>query len=151
MRVKNGKLKLDAGEKRVGNFVVKDEATHMKVMDINQVFTHRADKRTPIGQFLSQCFEVLGTDESTGKGLGNWLAVVFTAFSAVPDVQFLEEVMKASTDCMERHPEAYGAPAEPVSDEEDQKIIEEERDLAQFVEDVKNMPDEAPSQDAADQ
>lgn len=145
MKIMNDKIKLGAGEKRIGNFVVKDETTHMKVMDINQVFTHRADKRTPVGLFLSQCYETLGTDESTGKGLGNWLAVIFTAFSVVPDVEFLEETMKASEACMKRHPEAYGLPKQDISDEEDAEVIKEEREMAEFEEEVKNLPDEAPA------
>lgn len=138
MKVKrDNTIKLDANEKRVGNFVVRDEDTHMKVMDIGQVFTHRADKRTPVGMFLESCYKNLATDESTGKGLANWMAVMFTAFSVVPDVDFLTAVMDASKACMERHPEAYGMPKQDVTDEEDARIIQEEREIAEFEEEVK--------------
>lgn len=137
MKTKNGKVKLEAGEKRIGNFVVKLEKDHVKVSDINQVFTHRANVTTPVGTFMQHCYEAMSSDESTGKGLSNWLAVIFTAFSVVPDIQFLEEVMKASTDCMERHPAAYGLPEQNISDEEDAKVIQEERELAQFEQEVK--------------
>lgn len=139
---KDGKFKLDHNEKRVGNnMVIRDDGTHMKVMDIGQVFTHRANKRTPVGMFMEDCFAKLGTDESTGKGLANWLAVIFTVFSVVPDIEFLEKVMDASQECMKRHPEAYGYPAEEFTDEEDAKIIQEERELAEFEEEVKRAKD----------
>lgn len=140
--LKDGKLKLDRNDRRVGNnMVVRDDGTHMKVMDIGQVFTHRADKRTPVGQFLQGCFLKLGTDESTGKGLANWLAVMFSVFSVVPDIEFLDDVYKASEACMKRHPEAYGLPDQNISDEKDAQIIQEEREIAEFEEQIKNLPD----------
>ena len=150
MRIlKDNKLRLDKNERRIGNFVIRDEDHHVKVMDINQVFTHRADKRTPVGLFLKGCFDALDSDESTGRGLGNWLAVIFTAFSVVPDVQWLDEVMNASEACMRRHPEAYGLPDQDVSDERDAEIIQEERELSQFEEEVRNLPDDAEAADTA--
>lgn len=141
MRIRNGKLKLDANEKRIGNFIIRDENEHVKVSDLNQVFTHRADKRTPIGLFLKQCYDKLGTDESTGKGLGNWLAVIFTAFSVVPDPEWLTEVYNASESCMKRHPEAYGYPAD-ATEHEDAAAAQEVKEMMEFEEQVKQMPDE---------
>lgn len=143
MRIlKDNKLRLDKNERRIGNFVIRNEENHVKVMDINQVFTHRADKRVPVGMFLAQCYEALEKDESTGRGLGNWLAVIFTAFSVVPDVQWLEEVMKASTDCMTRHPEAYGATPGEGSDAENEQAAQEVREMTEFEDEIKNVPDE---------
>ena len=141
MRIRNGKLKLDANEKRIGNFIIRDENEHVKASDLNQVFTHRADKRTPIGLFLKQCYDKLGADESTGKGLGNWLAVIFTAFSVVPDVEWLEAVMAASEACMKRHPEAYGYPAGEPTEQEDAAAAQEVKEMMEFEEQVKQMPD----------
>lgn len=140
MRIRNGKLKLDADERRIGNFIIRDENEHVKVSDLNQVFTHRADKRTPVGLFLKQCYDKLGTDESTGEGLGNWLAVIFTAFSVVPDVEWLEAVMAASEACMKRHPEAYGYPAD-ATEQEDAAAAQEVKEMMEFEEQVKQMPD----------
>ena len=141
MRIRNGKLKLDANEKRIGNFIVRDENEHVKVSDLNQLFTHRTSKRTPVGMFLKQCFDGLASDESTGKGLGNWLAVIFTAFSVVPDVEWLEAVMAASEACMKRHPEAYGYPAGEPTEQEDAAAAQEVKEMMEFEEKVKQMPD----------
>lgn len=141
MRIlKDNKLRLDKNERRIGNFVIKNEKSHVKVMDINQVFTHRADKRVPIGMFLAQCYEALEKDESTGRGLGNWLAVIFTAFSVVPDVEWLNAVMSASEACMKRHPEAYGMPKDEPTQEEDERAAAEVKEMTELEEKVKQMP-----------
>ena len=141
MRIKNGKAKLDACERRIGNFIIRDENEHVKVSDLNQLFTHRASKRTPVGMFLKQCFDGLVSNESTGKGLGNWLAVIFTAFSVVPDVEWLEAVMAASEACMKRHPEAYGYPAD-ATEQEDAAAAQEVKEMMEFEEQVKQMGDD---------
>lgn len=135
-------LKLAKNERRIGNFVIKNEENHVKVMDINSIFTHRAAKTTPIGQYLAICYEALVKGESDGLGLKNWMTVIFTAFSTIPDQEFLEHVFEECRACMERHPEVYGVPKEPVSDEEDQRIIEDEKGLKEFEEEVRNLPDE---------
>lgn len=134
-------LKLAKNERRLGNFVIKDEDNHVKVMDINQIFTHRASKSTPIGQYLKISYDALASGESDGRGLKNWLTVIFTAFSTIPDLTFLENVFKECEGCMMRHPEVYGSPKEPVSDERDAEIIQEEKELVQFEEEVRALPD----------
>lgn len=142
MKVTNGTLKLAANEKRLGNFVVKLEKDHVKLFDINSVFTHRADRRTPVGQFLEMAYRDMKKSEELQRGIGNWFAVLFTVFSVVPDMEFMEEVYKASEACMKRHPEAYGASAEQPTDEEDAEIIREVKEMKEFEEDVRNMPEE---------
>lgn len=150
MRIlKDNKIRLDKNERRIGNFIVRNEEHHVKVMDIGQIFTHRADKRTPAGQFLAQCYDSLAADESTGRGLGNWLAVIFTAFSVVPDVQWLEEVTTASEACMKRHPEAYGMPADPGTDDENAEAEAELKEVMEFEEGIKKMPDAGQEADEA--
>ena len=133
-------LKLARNERRVGNFVIKDEENHIKVMDIGSLFTHRVSKGTPIGQFLKLAYDDLSKG-GKGIGLGNWIAVIFLAFSTVPDLEFLTSITDASKACIERHPGVYGYPKERPSDEEDARIIEEERELKEFEEKVKQMPD----------
>lgn len=148
MKVRNGKLRLDPNEKRVGNFVLRDEAAHVKVMDINQVFTHRASKRTPVGLFLKDAFDALD-DGQTHDGISKWLAVIFTVFSTIPDVEFLSDVFDASRACMERHPEAYGMPVEAGTDEENAEAEAEMKEMAEFEEDLKKMTDAGQETDAA--
>lgn len=134
-------LKLARNERRVGNFVIKDEENHIKVMDIGSLFTHRASKSTLIGQYLKLAYDDL-VKGGEGVGIRNWIAVIFSAFSTVPDQEFLTNVYNESKACIERHPEVYGYPKERPSDDEDARIIEEERELKEFEEKVKQMPDE---------
>ena len=140
MRTVNGKLKLAANERRLGNFVIKLEENHVKLSDINSLFTHRVARGIPVGQFLEMAYKDIRKDEAKAKGVGNWIAVMFTVFSVIPDVEFLEAVFEASRACMERHPEAYGAPVGDVSDEEDAKIIQEVKEMKEFEEDFKKLP-----------
>lgn len=141
MRIKNGKIKLDPTERRVGNFIIKDEPEHVKVMDINQIFTHRASKRTSVGLFLKQSFDAL-SDWDVHNGLRNWFAVLFTAFSTIPDMEFLESVMGACKACMERHPEAYGMPPGEGTEEENAQAEAGMKEMMDFENDLKNMPDD---------
>lgn len=143
MKIKNGKIKLEPGEKRIGNFVIKDEKEHMKLFDINQVFTHRARKDVPIGMFLEDAYKTLD-DEKVKNGLGNWIAVIFTAFSVVPDMKFLEEVYAASEACMKRQPEAYGMTPDGT-DAENDEAAKEVKEMMEFEQEVKNLPDDKPA------
>lgn len=141
MRIKNGKVKLDPNEKRVGNFVIKDESEHVKVMDIGGVFTHRASKRTPVGLFIKGAFDDL-SDRQTHEGLAHWFAVLFTLFSVVPDPEFLTAAFEAARSCIERHPEAYGEVASPGDDAENARVEEEMREVMQFEQEVGGLADE---------
>ena len=142
MKIKNGKIRLDPCEKRIGNFIVKEEKEHMKVMDIGQVFTHRAGKRTPVGMFLKASFDDL-SDENTHAGVGNWLAVMFAAFATVPDADFLTDVYSASEACMMRHPDAYGMPEGAGTEPENELAEKEEREMMEFERNVRDLADGA--------
>lgn len=133
-------LKLARNERRVGNFVIKDEENHIKVMDIGSLFTHRVSKGTPIGTYLKLAYDDLSKG-GKGIGLGNWIAVIFSAFSTVPDLEFLTSLYDASKACIERHPEVYGYPKEVPTDEEDARALEEVKGMTEFEEKVKQMPD----------
>lgn len=142
---KDNKLKLAKNERRIGNFVIKNETNHVKVMDIGQLFTHRAAKSTPIGQYLGICYDALEKGDSTGLGLRNWLSVIFTAFSVIPDIEFLERVVAECEACLKRHPEVYGAPDGPGTDAQNAEAETEMKEMAEFEEDIKKLPDEIPS------
>ena len=99
---------MEAGEIRIGNYFIKEEKEHMKVMDLNSIFSFRINKNIPVGIFLSQAVEEIRKgDESHKKGIANWVAVLWTTMATVPDLEFLEAVYLCAEDCMKRHPEAY--------------------------------------------
>lgn len=145
MKIKNGKAKLETGEVRFGNYFIKEEAEHMKVTDINAVMTFRVRKAVPVGAFLLQTVEAArGTDEDYSRGMENYLTVLFSSLCTIPDQQFLGEIYAAAEACMKRHPEAYGMPKEEEMTEEAQIAAEKEgKELLEFEEQLKNLPDDA--------
>lgn len=141
MKIRNGKVKLDSNEKRVGNFIIKSDSECVKIFDLNKRFIYSASKETPIGMFLSQSYDDF-KDEQTSKGIGNYIAVIWAFFAAVPDVQFLEEVYKSAVGCIERHPEAYGVIADD-SDEAHQAALDDVKDMKELEEEMKHLNEKA--------
>lgn len=138
MKVLKDKIKLDANEQRVGNFVIRDEESHMKVMDINSLFTHRAAKGVPVGMFLKQLYDGIKGGGSDGNGLHNWLAVIFAVFSCIPDQEYLENIFKETEACMKRHPDCYGVKLDGT-DEEDAAAVREVKEMMDFEGEVNEM------------
>lgn len=130
MKVVNGKLKLEERDRRVGNFVVTNETNYYKIQDMNTVQSHRIAKTSLIGQAMNVMMR--GENE---KFLASWINIMTLAYSVVPDVEFLTEVMDAANRCIERHREQFYGPE--VSDEEDKKILEEQKKLHEDYEDAK--------------
>lgn len=140
MKIKNGKIRLDEHEKRIGNFVVRLDADYVKIRDIGGVFIFSASTKCAIGMFLKGAWEDF-KDEQTSKGIGNYIAVLWSVFSAVPDVDFLTDAYKAAEDCIRRHPEAYGYTTKDISDKEDAEIIEGMKEMMEFEKEVNNLPE----------
>ena len=144
MKIKNGKAKMEPGEVRFGNYFIKEEAEHMKVTDINAVMTFRVRKAVPVGAFILQTVEASkGSDEDFSRGMENYLTVLYATLCTIPDQQFLGEIYSAAEACMKRHTEAYGLPREEAMTEEAQCAAEKEgKELLEFEEQLKNLPDE---------
>lgn len=129
---KEGKIKLSPGEKRIGHFVLRKEAAHMKVSDTSGALSLRVRSDIPLGMFMAQIYESMKGDEETRRGAENYLAVLWSVLPTIPDVEWLEAVYRASSDCMMRHPENYGVGSMEATDEEDAEIIRGERDVYEF-------------------
>jgi len=137
MKSKNGKVKLEKGEVRIGNYFVKAEPEFIKIQDLNCVFTHRIGKKTAVGIWVTN---MLKQGDGGEKSLLTYIGTLWSVFSPAPDNEYVEALLNAASECLNRHPDWYGIKTD-VTDEEDAKIIEEERDLAEFVEQVRNMDD----------
>lgn len=133
---KTGKLRLDANERRIGNFVLRKDEEYMKVCDIGRIFIYSVRRDVPAGMFLAQCYDDF-KDEETTKGIGNYIAVLWSLFATVPDVQFLEEVYGSCVSCMERHSDCYGVPPAQVSDEADAEALQAVREMTELEEEVR--------------
>lgn len=135
---KTGKIKLEDGEKRNGNFVVKKEKLHMKIFDISELFSYRVATHIPIGRFLEASYEDMA-QEDTHKGIGNYIGVMWTVLATVPDVQFLTEIYEAAVACMKRNPGCYGLPDHELTQEEHDAILESEKGLHEAVQELNGL------------
>lgn len=132
---KDGKLLVTKADHRVGNFVYSNYADYVAFSDINRTIQTKVSKRTLVGQMLENAIK--GRNDNF---LHNYAGVIYYLNGIVPDQRFIEEAFKAAQDCLERHPELYGRKA--ATDEEDARIIREEKELKRFEEDVRNLPDD---------
>ncbi len=139
MKIKDGKIKLDTNEKRVGNFVIKSDNEYVKICDINRRFIYSVSVSTAAGLFLKSAYDDF-KDEATSRGLTNYIAVLWSLFATVPDIDFLSEVFQSAKSAIERHPEVYGYPAK-VSEEDDAEAVKSVKEMKEFEKEVKEMDD----------
>ena len=107
----------------------------MKVSKQGKVVITGADQRALVGQMLENAIK-----QKNDTFLHNYAAMIYYLNGVVPDQQFMTEVIKAAEACLKRHPELYGM--KEVSDEEDARIVQEEKELKEFEEEVRNLPEE---------
>jgi hypothetical protein len=128
---KDGRLKLTKDERRIGNFVWKNEGEHIKVCDIGSQMVHKVAKHLNVGRLLE-----MALTEKNDNWLANYAAMTWLYSNVIADKQFFIDINKACTDCVERHKEFYGI-KEEISKEEDDEILQESRELYEFTEEVR--------------
>ena len=132
MRVtKDGKLRLSKDERRVGNFIFKNEENHIKIMDINSAMTHRVAKHLNIGRMLETALK-----EKRDNWLANYAAMTWLFSNIVTDEQFFLDIDKACVDCVNRHKDFYGI-KEDIATEEDAEILQEAKETYEAIEELK--------------
>lgn len=105
----DGRVKLEVDEVRVGDFFVKRERLHLKITDLNGVFTFRADARSAAGAWLNKMWErALMNDASAKATLHTYAATMWSFHSVVPDDQYMMGALKVTQEAIDRHPEWYG-------------------------------------------
>ena len=105
MKIKDGKYKLEKNDIRVGNCVLSVEEQHIKVQDLNKVFTLRFHKRMPVGIWLYSLF----TRGDEGKdSLKTYIAVIWAVLSVIPDSEYMQALVDDAQEGLKRHPEWYG-------------------------------------------
>lgn len=145
MKIKaNGEILLSKNEWKCGNFIIKNEENHIKIVTANApaklpLWTIRYRKDNSIAAFILLCAEHL-SNKSYSDRLHNWLAVIYNATCIIPDVeeQFLIDVNNASDKAFEKCKYFYGLTTN-LSDEEDAKVLQEEREKYELTEDVKDI------------
>ncbi len=134
MKIVKGKLKLCKRDVRMGNFVYSIEPDHIKVQDISMTVSHIISKRIARGQLLDM---LLSEPEKYGKDLRNYAALMYNLLCTVPDAEFYNDIYGASVRCVNRHKDLYGI-KDDITDEEDAKIVREEKELHAAVEEIKD-------------
>lgn len=115
---------------------------------LSDSFYFRVSTVSAAGKFLSMAVDAAREgDEGAGRFLSAYASVMMEMHSVVPchdkaegetpEFDFLVEIHKASQEAVRRHPAVYGVPEKPVTDEEDKKILEEERRLREAEDKLK--------------
>lgn len=138
MKTKNGKVKLEKGEVRVGNFFFKTEKEHIKVQDMSSMVSFRISRSASVGMWVSAMIE---RGKESEYSLHIYAATMFALLLSVPDNEFVEDVNSVISSATNRHPEYYGIKKEDLSDEEQERIVEEEREKAEFEDQIKGVDD----------
>lgn len=134
---KEGKVKLEAGEIRIGNYFIKREKEHIKIQDLNAVFSLRLSVRMPIGVWLKSILEKGAEGENTIK---TYVAVMWSLISVVPDDELIQALLTNTQDALNRHPDWYGFKPNPT-EEEQVEAEQEGKEIAEFEQSLKEMPD----------
>lgn len=118
MKISKGKIRLQAGETRVGNFILADRNGMIQVRDISGSVFFSVSKSLPKGMLLDWM------SKENQDGLKGIIAVTWNFLSVVPDMDFLKEVNRLCVECAERHSELYGAKAGLTDGEQDGELAE---------------------------
>ena len=127
---KDGKLKLSKDERRVGNFIYKNEPEFVKICDINSQMTHRVSKHLNIGRMLEIALK--GKEETF---LANYAAMTWLYSNIVTDEQFFIDIDNACTACINRHKDFYGI-KEDIAAEQDNEILQEAKETYEAIEEL---------------
>lgn len=138
---KDGTLKLGKNERRYGNFVVKNEEHHFKICDIHSNMTHRVSKELMIGKYLEEAWQ-----KKASSFLEHYASMVWVFSNMIADQQFFLDMDKVMRDCVERNKGLYNI-EENISEEEDAKILQEQREIHEEIEKLKEEEANEPSEE----
>lgn len=127
-------------EYRAGAFTWTASGGRVCLKTLSDSFFFRVSTATAAGRFLSMAVDAARQgDGGSGRFLAAYASVLMEAHSVVPchdkaegdspEFDFLSEVHRVSQEAVRRHPALYGVPDKPVTDEEDAKVLQEERRL----------------------
>ncbi len=137
---KKGEIKLSKNEHKVVNFIIKEEDTFFKIFTANApadmpMWSIRFRKDMFVARFIRQCLDNYN-DENYIRILHNWLAVIYNATCVVPEYEFLKEINDSATKSVRSHPALYGLRPEQLSNEEDNDILEEEKEKVELIDKI---------------
>lgn len=130
MKVKNDEVVLGRRDTRIGNFVFTDLDDAVSLQDINGTLRMRVNLRSLGGMLLK-----IALNEGDSEGyLRAWAATMYNVCLCPADEKFLLDLNDVCQRCYERHQDLYSV--RDVTDEEDAKIIEEERENREALDEI---------------
>ncbi len=136
---KNGKVKLEKDEIRVGNFFVKREDDHMKISDLNDVLSFRANRRMAVGIWMENIWaRAVNGDEDAIVTLKTYIATMWSVFSVAPDDGYIQDAITMAQAALERHPDWYGIKADSTEEEQD-RATREVKEMKEFEDDLRKL------------
>lgn len=121
---RRGKIRLQDGDYRAGNFIFREEGRHVNVTTASGLASWSASLDTAAGTFLK-----LALDQRRDDWLMAYATSILAQLLVVPDPQFLLKHSELINAHVMAHPEYYGK-TEPTDDkQEDDKILREEKEL----------------------
>lgn len=135
-------------EYRTGAFIWTASGGRVCLKTLSDNFYFRVSAATAAGIFLQMAVQrARKGDEGAGRFLAAYASVMLQVHSAVPchdaaegvvpGFDFLSALHAAALEAVRRHPAVYGVPEKPVTDEEDAKVLEEERRLREAEDSLK--------------
>lgn len=128
---RKGKVVLQRGDYRVGNFVFHKEPSHIKVTAISGLVSWRVAVETAIGWMLTEALK-----EKHDNWLHMYASSTFSQLCIVPDQQFWEKHAELVNAQAELHPEYYGKERPTDDKASDDKILQEEKEFQEEVEKI---------------
>lgn len=127
---RKGRIVLQKGDYRTGNFIFHEEGQYIKVMATSGIVSWRVASDSAIGQMI-----LIALKDKLDGWLKTYAAMNFSQLMVVPDQSFFENHAALVNEQATKHPEFYGKQAS-VSEAEDAEILQEERELHETVEKV---------------
>lgn len=136
-------------EYRAGAFTWTASGGRVCLKTLSDSFYFRVSTATAAGAFLAMAVDAARKgDGGSGRFLAAYASVIMEAHSVVPchdkaegespEFDFLAALHGVSQEAVRRHPDLYGAPKSPVTDEEDARILKEERRLREAEDELKD-------------
>lgn len=136
---KDGSVKLEKGEVRIGNFFVKLENDHIKIQDLNSCFSFRVWTRLPIGIWLSNMYDgAVSGSKGAVETLKVYISTMWSVFSVAPDDGYVKDALAMAQSALERHPDWYGVKNDATLEEESD-ALEEVRDMVEFEDEMRKL------------
>ena len=126
---KKGKIRLERGDYRVGNFIFHEENNYIKVIASSGIVSWRVSLDLSVAMLIKDAI-----DNKRDVFLHTYASATFSQLCVVPDVNFFEKHAQLVNAQVEAHPEYYGKQKPSDDKAEDDKILEEERELHETVE-----------------